>query len=691
MFHTLQISCSYYYLDIRLTNDRFHWVTLQFRQVLDQTHLSGIRCALDSIPSDIGEIVKSALKMIEVQDENRAELAKRALALLTAAQMPLTAEAMCHALGLAHILDHKEHPSELDFDEIPNAESIIECCMGLIKIEPTTNIVILAHYDILQEMRRQWVRFFAPEYTIRLARTCIAYLSLAEFARGPCHEVDTFRRRLEEYPFLDYASHYWGYHARAALPFDTRDVDIVGDIQRLLSQPTKLALSLQVSAYRPANKQKALAMYPDHFLGVSKLQIASRHGLTPIVRNLRTSPKTLLSYQDLYGKTALHEAAQAGWDDIAEILIEAGADPSLVDNEGKIAFSYAAESGHRKIIQKLRSSHDQHALEEALYDAAEAGKTSVIEELLDLGVNANARRLGSSRITVASRRGHKGVVRLLLHGRASLSSPNGWPSDSIPLHQAIRNGNVDTAALLLDFGADIDTRDESSRTTLFETLNKPDIRGAALLLENGIDMSCCDLKGDNFLHEAARKGAVEHALRFVDRGIDVKLPNKEGLTPLHLASRYGHLEIVMLLLRKGATVDDCDFMGWTPLMCALLAESTQSAPMLLDSSVNVDIMGPSQNESLVPTGEAGHHWALRSLDTDNNVILVTKSPNQSEIIRLERGAETDQRTINSNTPLTLVLKASHPEIVRLLIDHGADTSHLRLPDMVAAEIGLTKP
>lgn len=165
-------------------------MTLQVRLILDQTHLSGIRCALDSIPSDICGIVNSALRMIRLQDENRVELADRTLAMLTAVQVPLTAGAMCHALGLAHVLDKKK-PSKLSKEEIPDPKSIIECCMGLIKMEPTTNIVTLAHYDILQEMRKQWVQLFAPKHTASLARTCIAYLSLSEFSAGPCHEIST--------------------------------------------------------------------------------------------------------------------------------------------------------------------------------------------------------------------------------------------------------------------------------------------------------------------------------------------------------------------------------------------------------------------------------------------------------------------------------------------------------------------
>ena len=66
--------------------------------------------------------------MIRLQNENRAVLATRALALLTAAQVPLTAEALCHALGIAQVLDDKKkNPSTLSLEEIPDLISIIEC------------------------------------------------------------------------------------------------------------------------------------------------------------------------------------------------------------------------------------------------------------------------------------------------------------------------------------------------------------------------------------------------------------------------------------------------------------------------------------------------------------------------------------------------------------------------------------
>ena len=658
MFSTGQI-ISFSNSDLQLTGGRFFWASVQLRHILNQTHLSGIRDALKSIPSDICGIVNSILRMVKLQDENRAKLAYRALALLTSTQAPLTAEAMCHALGLAHVLDYQKRPSKLSLEEIPNSESIIECCIGLIKMEPTTRVVTLAHYDVLQEMRERWTEIFGADQAAKLAETCIAYLLLVDFSGGPCHVISTLRERLEKHPFLDYASRYWGYHARKALLLPDCKAHIKDNIHRFLKQPMNLVFSLQVCNYGPEGKQKPLDTDFDRFLGVSGLQIASRHGLTAIVEDFLSTDPGIISIPDRKGRTALHEAAQAGWDDIVSMLIENGADPSLKDDKEKTPFFYAAECGHVGVISVLEKHHmcgDHHhrILEEALCDAAEAGKTSVVEKLLHFGVSPNAEKSNITAMAAASRRGHKQIIRLLLENEASVSYNDGLPSASIPLHQAVRNGHVGIAALLLDFGASIQTRDQLNRTALFETLSTPDIRGAALLLKNGIDISCCDSWGNTVLHEAARRGSVEHALRFIDRGFDVTIPNREGLTPSHLAARHGHLEVAALLLRKGATVDARDVAGWAPLIHAITTGNTQLCKILLDSGAYVS-----------------HHQ-------------VQQSPSD---IMLEKRTDLIERIKTLHTPFSLEVEAESTAVPESSIKHEADMNHLRTALLCAAEAG----
>ena len=453
--------------------------------------------------------------MIRLQDENRAELAKRALALLTAAQAPLTPDAMCHASGLARVLNYNKRPSKLILEEIPDPVSVIECCIGLIKVDPRTELVTLAHYDISQEMREQWGTVFGEENTKRLARICIAYLKLDEFSNGPFHEHSAFRR--DQCPFLHYASRFWGYHARAALRLTNPGAEISDDIHQFLEQPMNLGLSLQIAEYDLEDTQKSLTIDPDQFLGISSLRIASWHGLTKIFQDiLKKNPQSIsnqdwdartalhetakagwedvvrilidadadssstdnvkkdadiISKQDLDGRTALHDAAKAGREDVVRILIDAGADPSQTDNEGKNPLFYAAERGHGKIILMLQDHHkgsddDQKILEEALCEAVKADRPSVVKELLSIGVDPNTTTPKTSAITIASRKGRTAIARLLLKSGANPSCRDHSPSKHIPLHQAIRHGHVETAALLLDYDANLDIRDELGRTAL---------------------------------------------------------------------------------------------------------------------------------------------------------------------------------------------------------------------------------
>jgi ankyrin repeat protein len=52
---------------------------------------------------------------------------------------------------------------------------------------------------------------------------------------------------------------------------------------------------------------------------------------------------TYIQWKDNEGRTALHSAAELGWDLVAAHLVERGADTTLVDAEGKTALDLALE------------------------------------------------------------------------------------------------------------------------------------------------------------------------------------------------------------------------------------------------------------------------------------------------------------------------------------------------------------
>ena len=53
------------------------------------------------------------------------------------------------------------------------------------------------------------------------------------------------------------------------------------------------------------------------------------------------------------GYTPLHQAAAAGHAELTEILLEAGANPSCLCNQGKTPADYARERNHQGVLEQL--------------------------------------------------------------------------------------------------------------------------------------------------------------------------------------------------------------------------------------------------------------------------------------------------------------------------------------------------
>ena len=687
----------------QLIESRFYWASLQLRRILDQTTIAGIKKVLADIPSEVSGIVKSALDMINMQDPVRAQIATRTLALLTAIRDgAVTARALSHAVGLSYILDSNRRLSKLSEDEMPNPASIIESCLGLVAIDSVSRAVTLAHFDIAQYMQIHWDEILSWKEKLRLANITLAYISMDAFATGPCRQADAIISRLEAHPFLDYASRHWGQHAREAMLLQDADAEqgkqkLIENVSLFLNDRMSLDSSLQVCDLnsRPSEVREVLlrsngkdfALHADKFGSVSKLQVAIRYGFSAIARKIIESHPDMVSDQDNFGTSALHAAAEAGWDDLVDMLLKAGARPSPKDEKKKTPVYYAALNGNINIISLISTEKTEYevlpelsgyadlssgrngtvpmskdlgdpaALEEAFCDAAEAGKLDVIVTLLEYHVSlANSKKRGKSAMMFAIHGEYEKILDVLLNAEASLSCPEFSPSDQIPLHQAIRSSNENIVTMLLDHGADVQTRDELSRTALFETLDCHDLDGAVLLLDQGINLSSRDHKGNCVLHEAVRRGAFEHATLFIDQGIELNEFNEEGLTPLHLAARQNHCRIVNDLLEKGADIEITDRQaGWTPLMYAASNGSTQLCHILLSYGANITKVSFDNETSLMIVANAGHYELAQLL--------------------LTSGADVNDQSTRS-TPLLLAAAAGHARLVRLLLEHGADVNAL---------------
>jgi ankyrin repeat protein len=147
--------------------------------------------------------------------------------------------------------------------------------------------------------------------------------------------------------------------------------------------------------------------------------------------------------------------------------------------------------------------------------------------------------------------GTPGQVRALARDREYVRSvaKNGWT----PLHYAAFNDNAETAAALLDAGADVNARakNEFDNTPLQVSLLTSSREVARVLLARGADVNARQAEGITALHEAAQSGDLEIIRMLLAAGADPKAASAKFGTPHDLARKGKHAEAARLLVDAG--------------------------------------------------------------------------------------------------------------------------------------------
>ena len=133
-------------------------------------------------------------------------------------------------------------------------------------------------------------------------------------------------------------------------------------------------------------------------------------------------------------RTPLHIAAKKGHCEIAELLIERGADVNA-----SVAFGAPISS------------------------AADAGHEDMVRLLLDHAAAPVTDSTGRSAVHWAAMRGHAGVIRILLESGFSPDTPETGTRHT-PLHKAAAFGELGAVNALIEGGADVNVVDLSPWT-----------------------------------------------------------------------------------------------------------------------------------------------------------------------------------------------------------------------------------
>ncbi|EHK47127.1 hypothetical protein TRIATDRAFT_217580 [Trichoderma atroviride IMI 206040] len=360
-----------------------------------------------------------------------------------------------------------------------------------------------------------------------------------------------------------------------------------------------------------------------------------------------------------------------------------------------------------RLIRKHPDRLDDRSIsgETALAAACGNGNEQIAQTLISSGADISLKTWsGQSPLHLAARNGHLNLVRLLLESGSEVNGAGFH--QATPLHSAAEAKQTEIAKLLLQYGANVIATDSDGHPPLFFALRRNDINMAHLFIAAAPDQIKQAGKYYKWLplHFTAHFGIVESMRLLLDCGADPDLVSDLGSTALALAT--DNSEIVHLLIEKGADLNIRDSSGKTAMMFAAWDKNSEILRMLVENGANLDMVddkGVCALHYAVVSGSvdcvrillaAGADQELLMSENEYSPLLLASEDGQTEIVRLllENGANPEIKTTEPTTPLSVAIAGRHAEVVSILLEYGADYTaaffrSALVPSVFAASLG----
>lgn len=227
-----------------------------------------------------------------------------------------------------------------------------------------------------------------------------------------------------------------------------------------------------------------------------------------------------------YGETALESACHGGNIECVKMLVSAGANVNaIVDDRGRTP----------------------------LMNAATTDKDQVARVLLDAGAEIDCiHDTGITAVEIAAFSGSLNILRVLISEGANLDHMDN--RGHTPLRAALMGQHPEAAMLLLKERIKVNRAyGENECTALHLAVSAAYLDVAEALIGKGADIDACDADGDTPLQWAVEKGSLEMAKSLLRNGAQINKRNENtGEVVLHWAIKCGHVSMTELLLARRA-------------------------------------------------------------------------------------------------------------------------------------------
>ena len=213
-----------------------------------------------------------------------------------------------------------------------------------------------------------------------------------------------------------------------------------------------------------------------------------------------------------------------------------------------------------------------------------------------------------------------------------------------------------TLGVLHQAGVDLDGPISEDGDTLLSDAAARSGELVSALLAVGVSPDVASARGETPLAVAADFPKTGAAQPLLEAGASVEARDADGLTPLHRAARAGAADLCTTLIARGADADAPTGAGETPLTCGARAGAADVVHVLLEAGVD-----PGWPNDL---GDTAMHLAMLSPEGTDVAGIVAALAGA--------GASGDDENNDGITPLILASRNARPDLVKLLLAHGAE-------------------
>jgi ankyrin repeat protein len=349
-----------------------------------------------------------------------------------------------------------------------------------------------------------------------------------------------------------------------------------------------IQLLLDHSQARPSQPRLVDVNAGDH-----PLCLAVHAGLNEIAQTL-IEYGAELHVRDRYGQPLLHRAASNGHHDVTKLLLGHGVNVNSTDPGGRTALHFAAFYGHKSTTRLLLSTP---GIDIAACDSE-----------------------GATPLCAAARGNHRSVALQILAEEPTNINARGF-GQKTALHFAVQNRNFHLACLLVDLDSlDPNLCDDQGWTALSYAACQGDIRMLELLLtRTDLDL---DVPRASPIYLAAERGHVEVARRLVSlQQVDINQTFWHK-SPLFIAIENGYRDVAKVLLAQGSRLDvnAKTSLGDTALHMAVSYGNLDIVELLLKDD-RLDVTGTNRygESALELATRNGKEHVVRRLCRDHRV------------------------------------------------------------------------